>query len=99
VDGEEGERLQLRRAGRYAWVEVGDTGRGMTREEAERAFDPLYTTKEEGGGAGMGLALVYRTARDHGGSVQVESEPGGGSRFRIYLPALERRRKPRKGKG
>jgi CheY-like chemotaxis protein len=92
VGEEEGDRLQLRWPGRYAWVEVSDTGRGMTREEADRAFDPLYTTKEGGGGAGMGLSLVYRTARDHGGAVHLESEPGRGSRFRLYLPVVTEER-------
>lgn len=94
VGEEEGDRLQLRWPGRFGWVEVADTGRGMTREEAERVFDPLYTTKGSGGGSGMGLSIVYRTAHDHGGAVRVESEPGRGSRFRLYLPTVAERRPP-----
>ncbi|MDD3642480.1 MAG: HAMP domain-containing sensor histidine kinase, partial [Candidatus Krumholzibacteria bacterium] len=66
-------------------ISVSDTGRGMTGEQRGRIFDDFYTTKE--GGTGLGLSIVRRLVTDLGGTIEVESEPGRGSRFVITLPA------------
>jgi len=74
--------------GEYLKLSVTDTGSGMTPEVRERIFDPFFTTKEKGGGAGMGLAVVHGIVRDHGGVVSVDTEPGAGSTFTVFLPVL-----------
>lgn len=66
-------------------LSVADTGRGMAREELERAFDDFFTTKEQG--TGLGLSVVRRLVIDLGGSLRVETAPGQGSRFVVELPA------------
>ncbi|MBU2549528.1 MAG: response regulator [Proteobacteria bacterium] len=75
--------------GWYLNLTVRDTGGGIPPEHLERIFDPFFTTKGPGEGTGMGLAVVHGIVRGHGGQVVVDSEPGRGSAFMVYLPLLE----------
>ena len=72
--------------GRYVALIVSDTGRGIPEDLRRRIFEPFFTTKPRGKGVGMGLAMVYGIARNHGGWAEVESEEGRGATFRILLP-------------
>ncbi len=72
--------------GLYISVEVADTGKGMSKEVADRIFEPFFTTKKSGEGTGMGLSIVYGTVKEHKGIIKVYSEPGRGSTFKIFLP-------------
>jgi two-component system cell cycle sensor histidine kinase/response regulator CckA len=72
--------------GGFAVLKVSDTGAGMTKEVQSCLFEPFFTTKSVGEGAGLGLATVYGIVKQSGGSVTVESEPGHGAVFSIYLP-------------
>ncbi|HTG45376.1 MAG TPA: ATP-binding protein, partial [Verrucomicrobiae bacterium] len=73
-------------ADNYACVRVRDTGIGMSRQVKSHIFEPFFTTKERGKGTGLGLSVVYGVVNNHRGFVQVESEPGAGTSFIIYLP-------------
>lgn len=77
------------KVGPYIVITVSDTGVGMSSEVRERIFEPFFTTKEVGKGTGLGLSTVFALAKNHGGFVTVDSEPGQGSSFRVFLPALQ----------
>ena len=77
--------------GRYACIEVSDTGTGMTPEVAAQAFDPFFTTKPAGEGTGLGLAMVYGIITNAGGHVTLDSRPGEGTTIALHLPAAARR--------
>jgi two-component system NtrC family sensor kinase len=70
-------------------VEFIDTGIGMRKEELSKIFEPFYTTKPQGRGTGLGLSICYGIVADHRGRIEVESQVGVGSNFKVYLPAAE----------
>jgi len=75
--------------GRYVLIEIADTGAGMPREVLERAFEPFFTTKPTGQGTGLGLSMAYGFVKQSGGEIVLSSEPGKGTRVRIWLPRSE----------
>ena len=76
------------KAGLFQRLTVSDTGEGMPPEIKNRIFEPFYTTKGPGQGTGMGLAVLHGIVKSHGGAIQVDSEPGSGTTFHVFLPAL-----------
>jgi signal transduction histidine kinase/CheY-like chemotaxis protein len=75
-----------RQPGEFVGITVRDTGHGMTPEVLERLFEPYFTTKGFGKGAGLGLSIANHVVVEHGGWMEVESKPGAGSRFHVFLP-------------
>ncbi|MGC8829705.1 MAG: PAS domain S-box protein [Verrucomicrobiia bacterium] len=76
--------------GKFVSVSFADTGTGIDKETLKNIFDPFFTTKEVGKGTGLGLSVVYSVMKQHGGWVDVESEPGKGAVFTLYFPVLEK---------
>ena len=68
------------------WIEVADNGKGMPPEVQRRIFEPFFTTKPVGQGTGLGLSLSFSIVQKHGGAIQVQSTPGEGTRFRVWVP-------------
>jgi two-component system, NtrC family, nitrogen regulation sensor histidine kinase NtrY len=76
--------LRTRESGDRVYIEIADSGVGLTREECQRLFTPYYTGKQHG--TGLGLAIVQSVISDHGGTITVQSQPGKGTTFRVELP-------------
>jgi signal transduction histidine kinase len=90
IQGERGViTIRTGREGEQVWIEISDTGIGMPKEIQSRIFDPFFTTKPIGSGTGLGLSLSYGIIQKHNGQIEVQSEPGQGTTFRITLPVRQ----------
>jgi signal transduction histidine kinase/CheY-like chemotaxis protein len=99
VDGDHELVQQGLRPGAFLHLEVADTGQGIPATIQKRVFDPYFTTKARGKGTGMGLAVVHSIVRELGGRILLQSEVGVGSRFSVYLPAVDTEAAVEEGRG
>ena len=88
IDEVEASRYPDLNAGRYQRLSVSDTGHGMDKRTLARIFDPFFTTKKQGEGTGMGMSVVHGIIKNHHGAIMVYSEPGVGTTFHVYVPAI-----------
>jgi two-component system cell cycle sensor histidine kinase/response regulator CckA len=95
VNADEAARHPDLRQGPYVRLNVSDTGKGMSNEVMERIFEPYFTTKEKGVGTGLGLAVTHGIVKNHGGAITLESKPGKGSTFNVYIPRIEKEVTPK----
>jgi signal transduction histidine kinase len=86
IDGQGEIWVRTEQEGDEILITVEDSGRGIPREVLPRIFEPFYTTKDVGKGTGLGLSISHKVVEEHGGRIAVESSPGKGSKFTIYLP-------------
>lgn len=77
------------KSGKYVKLTISDTGHGISKEDRKRIFDPYYTTKAQGMGTGLGLAVAQSIVKKHGGNILFSSKPGAGTDFFIYLPVID----------
>jgi PAS domain S-box-containing protein len=87
LSAREAKTYHVGRPGDYSFIEVRDTGMGMTDEVRQRIFEPFFSTRRTRERTGLGLAMVYGVVKSHSGGIHVDSAPGRGSAFRIFLPA------------
>jgi len=71
-------------------IEFSDTGVGIAEQNITKIFEPFFSTKESGDGTGLGLSISYRIVQNHGGRIEVESQPGSGTRFKVFLPLFKK---------
>jgi PAS domain S-box-containing protein len=86
--------ISLAKADGRVSVTVADDGPGISEENLSKIFDPFFTTKRPGGGTGLGLTICLAVVKDHGGTIEVNSEAGSGAIFRVFLPAATEETKP-----